>query len=154
VKDLSCSLMGRVKEFASIPNLKKVLCNEGFDALKISYLGELWVLLEFESAKVKDLFRDNGGACSWFSVLNQASDDFVPDGRIIWVEVEGIPFKLWSEPTFKRIATKWGQLMDVVDDDELSFHSKRLCILTKSEEEEDVSFEGNLEGLPNPSGYK
>ncbi|GKD41666.1 nucleotide-binding alpha-beta plait domain-containing protein, partial [Tanacetum coccineum] len=55
VKDLSCSLMGRVKEFASIPNLKKVLCNEGFDALKISYLGELWVLLEFESAKVKDL---------------------------------------------------------------------------------------------------
>ncbi|GJT02597.1 hypothetical protein Tco_0823766 [Tanacetum coccineum] len=74
---------------------------------------------------------DNGGACSWFSVLNQASDDFVRDGRIVWVEVEGIPFKLWSEPTFKRIATKWGQLMDVVDDDELSFHSKRLCILTK-----------------------
>ncbi|GKB23124.1 nucleotide-binding alpha-beta plait domain-containing protein [Tanacetum coccineum] len=183
VMDLSCSLMGRVKEFASLPNLKKVLCNEGFDALKISYLGELWVLLEFESAKVKDLFRDNGGACSWFSVLNKASDDFVPDGRIVWVEVEGIPFKFWSDPTFKRIATKWGQLIDVVDDEESSFHSKRLCILTKvcenisesfkiifrgkvywlranevhgwtpefteEEEEEDLSVEGNHEGLPN-----
>nr|GEW38271.1 nucleotide-binding alpha-beta plait domain-containing protein [Tanacetum cinerariifolium] len=50
-KDLSCSLMGRVKESTSLSNLKKVLCNEGFDVLKISYLGELWVLIEFESAK-------------------------------------------------------------------------------------------------------
>nr|GFA91081.1 nucleotide-binding alpha-beta plait domain-containing protein [Tanacetum cinerariifolium] len=37
-KDLSCSLTGRVKEFTSLSNLKKVLCNEGFDVLKISYL--------------------------------------------------------------------------------------------------------------------
>nr|GEW81800.1 RNA-directed DNA polymerase, eukaryota [Tanacetum cinerariifolium] len=39
MKDLSCSLMRRVKEFTSLSNLKKVLCNEGFDVLKISYLG-------------------------------------------------------------------------------------------------------------------
>nr|GFC03662.1 nucleotide-binding alpha-beta plait domain-containing protein [Tanacetum cinerariifolium] len=58
-KDLSCSLMGRVKEFTSLSNLKNVLCNEGFDVLKISYLDELWVLIEFESAKVKDLFKEN-----------------------------------------------------------------------------------------------
>nr|GEX92768.1 nucleotide-binding alpha-beta plait domain-containing protein [Tanacetum cinerariifolium] len=56
-KDLSCSLMGRVKEFTSLSNLKKVLCNEGFDVLKISYLGELWVLIEFESAKQTRGFR-------------------------------------------------------------------------------------------------
>nr|GEU92243.1 hypothetical protein [Tanacetum cinerariifolium] len=95
-KDLSCSLMGRVKEFTSLTNLKKVLCNEGFDVLKISYLGELWVLIEFESAKVKDLFKENSGANSWFSVLNQAYEDFTLGWRIAWVEVEGIPFKLWS----------------------------------------------------------
>ncbi|GJZ73514.1 hypothetical protein Tco_0637660 [Tanacetum coccineum] len=56
---LYLSLMGRVKEMASLANLKKVLCNEGFDNLKISYLGELWVLLEFESSKAKELFRNN-----------------------------------------------------------------------------------------------
>nr|GEY97100.1 nucleotide-binding alpha-beta plait domain-containing protein [Tanacetum cinerariifolium] len=106
-KDLSCSLMGRVKEFTSLFNLKKVLCNEGFDVLKISYLGELWVLIEFKSAKVKDLFKENGGSNSWFSVLNQASEDFTLGGRIAWVEVEGIPFKLWSGHTFNRIASKW-----------------------------------------------
>ncbi|PWA70432.1 ATPase, AAA-type, core [Artemisia annua] len=128
-KDLSCSLMGRVKEFASLANLKKVLCNEGFDVLKISYLGELWVLLEFESTKVKDLFKDNSGVNSWFSVLNQASEDFAPEGRIAWVDVEGIPFKLWSDKTFNRIALKWGKLLEF--DDEKYFHSKRICILTK-----------------------
>ncbi|GKD57143.1 hypothetical protein Tco_1290530, partial [Tanacetum coccineum] len=92
-KDFSCSLMGRVNEFSSLSNLKKVLGNEGFDALKISYLSELWVLLEFESVKVKDLFKENGGANSWFSVLIQATEDFTPEGRIVWMEVEGIPLK-------------------------------------------------------------
>nr|GFD38889.1 nucleotide-binding alpha-beta plait domain-containing protein [Tanacetum cinerariifolium] len=64
-----------------------VLCNEGFDVLKISYLGELWVLIEFESAKVKDLFKENGGANSWFSVLNQASEDFTLGGRIVYENI-------------------------------------------------------------------
>nr|GEX10206.1 RNA-directed DNA polymerase, eukaryota [Tanacetum cinerariifolium] len=102
-KDLSKSLFGRVKEVASLSNLKKALINEGFDDLTIRYMGELWILLEFESVKSKDLFRDNTGAVSWFSVLRQASNDFMPEGRIVWVEVE----------------------------EDLYFHSKRLCIYTK-----------------------
>ncbi|GJW67127.1 hypothetical protein Tco_0121551 [Tanacetum coccineum] len=83
-KDLTLSLMGRVKEMASLVNLKKTLCNEGFDVVKISYLGELWVLLEFETAKAKDSFRGNVGVGSWFSVIKQAYAEFVP---------EGVPFK-------------------------------------------------------------
>ncbi|GKA54097.1 hypothetical protein Tco_0753046 [Tanacetum coccineum] len=47
------------------------------------------------------------------------------------VDVEGIPFKFWSGKTFKKIATKWGELLDVDDHDEMSFHSKRICIHTK-----------------------
>nr|GEX74421.1 RNA-directed DNA polymerase, eukaryota [Tanacetum cinerariifolium] len=59
--------------------------------------------------------------------------EFNTEGRITWVEVEGIPFKLWSDNTFKRIATKWVELLDIDDQDEMCFHSKRLCIYTKSE---------------------
>ncbi|GJY91173.1 hypothetical protein Tco_0506369, partial [Tanacetum coccineum] len=106
-KDLTLSLMGRVKEMASLVNLKKALCNEGFDVVKISYLGELWVLLEFETAKAKDSFRGNVGVGSWFSVIKQAYAEFVPEGRLVWVELDGVPFKFWSGPTFKRIAAKW-----------------------------------------------
>ncbi|GKC23951.1 RNA-directed DNA polymerase, eukaryota, partial [Tanacetum coccineum] len=41
----------------------------------------------------KEAFRDNVGVSSWFSVIRQASLDFNPDGRIMWVEVEGVPLK-------------------------------------------------------------
>nr|GEW28842.1 RNA-directed DNA polymerase, eukaryota [Tanacetum cinerariifolium] len=134
-KDLSYSLTGRVKEFTSLSNLKKVLCNEGFDVLKISYLGELWVLIEFESAKVKDLFKKNGGANSWFLVLNQASEDFTLGGRIAWVEVEGIPFKHWSGHTFNLYWMRAKEVPGWTPE------------FTEEEEENDVSVEDNHGGI-------
>ncbi|GJS70205.1 hypothetical protein Tco_0703046 [Tanacetum coccineum] len=60
--DLSNSLMGRVKEFASLSNLKMAS---------------------------KKLFHSNVGIGSWFSQLIQASKDFTIEGRIVWVEIEG-----------------------------------------------------------------
>ncbi|PWA44828.1 hypothetical protein CTI12_AA523020 [Artemisia annua] len=137
-KDLSFSLMGRVLEISSLANLKKALCNEGFDELKITYLGELWVMLEFVNNETKESFWGNVGAKSWFSVLKHASLDFIPDGRMAWVEIDGIPFKFWSDNTFKHIAAKWGELMDMDDYDETGFHSKRLCIYTKVGETDKV----------------
>ncbi|GJW77700.1 RNA-directed DNA polymerase, eukaryota [Tanacetum coccineum] len=131
-KDLSSSLMGRIKEFASLTNLKNALINEGFVDLNVSYLGELWVLLEFSSVKSKEAFRDNVGVSSWFSEIRQASFDINPDGRIVWVEIEGVPLKLWTLNTFKRIVTRWGNLIDTNDSDGNCFHSKRLCLFTKS----------------------
>nr|GEU32912.1 RNA-directed DNA polymerase, eukaryota [Tanacetum cinerariifolium] len=159
-KDLSNSLMGRVKEFASITNLKIALLNEGFGDLTVKYLGELWVLFEFSSTKLMEAFRDNVGVNSWFSKIRQASLDINPDGVLCglrWKEafrdnvgvnswfsnirqasldinpdgVEGVPLKLWSLNSFKRIASKWGDLIDVDDIEESCFHSKRLCLFTK-----------------------
>nr|GEZ31661.1 RNA-directed DNA polymerase, eukaryota, reverse transcriptase zinc-binding domain protein [Tanacetum cinerariifolium] len=50
-QDLAHSLMGRVKELASLSNLKKVLANKGFDNIEIEYLEALgWV---------PDLLEDN-----------------------------------------------------------------------------------------------
>ncbi|GJX85380.1 RNA-directed DNA polymerase, eukaryota [Tanacetum coccineum] len=89
-------------------------------------------LLEFDNTKDQNLFGTLKAVGSWFSVLHQASHDFTPEGRIAWVDVEGIPFKFWSGKTFKKIATKWGELLDVDDHDEMSFHSKRICIHTNS----------------------
>nr|GEX84240.1 nucleotide-binding alpha-beta plait domain-containing protein [Tanacetum cinerariifolium] len=97
-KDVTNSLMGRIKDFFSLSNLKIALTNEGFNDINIRYKAEY---------------------------------DFTVEGRIVWVEVEGVPFKLWTEKTFKRIANKWGELLDVDDQEESCFHSRRLCIYTK-----------------------
>nr|GEV50238.1 RNA-directed DNA polymerase, eukaryota [Tanacetum cinerariifolium] len=86
-KDLTNSLLGRVKEFVSLSNLKMVLTNEGFVDISVRYMGELWVLLEFASTKSKELFRDNVGVGFWFSELKQASFDFNLDDGVVWVEV-------------------------------------------------------------------
>nr|GEX24976.1 nucleotide-binding alpha-beta plait domain-containing protein [Tanacetum cinerariifolium] len=123
-KDLSKALLGRVKDFASLPNLKIVLKNEGFAEIKIQYMGEFWVLLEFPSSKTKELFQENMGVWSWFSVCKQASSDFIPEGKIVWVEIEGVPFKLWSKNTFNGLPLKvpgWvPEFVDDSDDDDES----------------------------------
>ncbi|GJX65977.1 RNA-directed DNA polymerase, eukaryota, reverse transcriptase zinc-binding domain protein [Tanacetum coccineum] len=94
-KDLRNSLLGRVKEFASLSNLRTALINEGFVNFKIHYMGELWVLLEFDLVNSKNLFHDNIGVRSWFSQLKDASLDFNTDAVVndgVLVEVPGTLF--------------------------------------------------------------
>ncbi|GKA24079.1 RNA-directed DNA polymerase, eukaryota, reverse transcriptase zinc-binding domain protein [Tanacetum coccineum] len=130
LQDYSRCLMGKVKDFGSLSNLKVVLGSEGFDNIDIRYLGGYWVMIDFVSEEVKKKFQSNVGIGTWFSQLHQASNDFTIDRRVTWVELEGIPLKLWFENTFKRIASKWGVLLHVDDPGEGCFYRKRLCITT------------------------
>nr|GEW76847.1 nucleotide-binding alpha-beta plait domain-containing protein [Tanacetum cinerariifolium] len=66
--DYTCCLMGKVKDFASLSNLKVVLVNEGFVNTKLRYMGGYWI--------------------------QQASNDFTVEGSVAWVEIEGIPLKM------------------------------------------------------------
>ncbi|GJV02728.1 hypothetical protein Tco_1336297 [Tanacetum coccineum] len=70
------------------------------------------------------------GVGTWFSQIQQVSHDFIIDGRVTWVEIEGMPLKMWSENTFNRVASKWGVLLDVDDKEDGCLHSKRICIST------------------------
>ncbi|GKB23369.1 nucleotide-binding alpha-beta plait domain-containing protein, partial [Tanacetum coccineum] len=108
----------------------------------------LLVMMEFASEESKNKFRANVSIGSWFSHINDASMEFQTEKRIVWVEIEGIPFKLWSDNTFRRIAAKWGELLKVDDQEETCFHSKRLCIHMKLDinimEEFEVSHRGKV----------
>ncbi|GJX68534.1 RNA-directed DNA polymerase, eukaryota [Tanacetum coccineum] len=69
-RDFSLSLMGKVKEFSSLSNLKLVLATEGFNNVNIKYM-----------------------VGSWFSSLQQVSDSFHVDERVAWIDIEGIRAK-------------------------------------------------------------
>ncbi|GJV46607.1 nucleotide-binding alpha-beta plait domain-containing protein [Tanacetum coccineum] len=84
-QDFSLNLLGEVKEFASLSNLKRVLANEDVS---------------------KKMFQDNTGVGTWFAQLIQASKEFTVDERVTWEEIEGVPIKMWCENTFNRIASK------------------------------------------------
>ncbi|GJY07898.1 RNA-directed DNA polymerase, eukaryota, reverse transcriptase zinc-binding domain protein [Tanacetum coccineum] len=79
----------------------------------------------------KEKFKANVGIGSWFSQLHQASNLFHIDERVIWVDIKGIPLKVWTKNTFNRISSKWDDLLHVEDQDEGCFHSKRFYIKTK-----------------------
>ncbi|PWA47641.1 hypothetical protein CTI12_AA364430 [Artemisia annua] len=130
-KDFSCCLNGKLKEIGALINLKIVIRNEGFTDFDLKYLGGLWIMIGFKSIEAKEKFLLCETTKSWFSKIVQASSEFIVDGRITWVDVEGVPLKVWSFHTFNKIAAKWGSLLSVKEADEDSFHSKRLCVHTK-----------------------
>ncbi|GKA57086.1 nucleotide-binding alpha-beta plait domain-containing protein [Tanacetum coccineum] len=125
-------LLGKVKEFASLTNLKVVLAKEGFDNIELKYMGGFWVMIVFQEDETKKCFQSNESVGSWFSQIIQAHNDFILEERVIWVEIEGVPCKWWSKNTFNRIASRWGTILNAEELEEGGFHSSRLCICTKS----------------------
>ncbi|GKA81742.1 RNA-directed DNA polymerase, eukaryota [Tanacetum coccineum] len=106
-RDFRLSLMGQVKEVSSIPNLHIILAKEGFDSVKLTYLGGLWVLFEFDSPNSMEKFRNHVGVGSWFSVIKAACNSFVSDERIVWISIEGLPINSWTINAFSKVASKW-----------------------------------------------
>nr|GEZ16087.1 nucleotide-binding alpha-beta plait domain-containing protein [Tanacetum cinerariifolium] len=130
-EDFSLCLLGKLKKFASLTNLKVVLGKEGYANIKLKYMGGFWVIIVFQDDETKKRFQFNLVAGSWFSQIIQAHNDFVLDERVIWVEVQGIPCKWWSRNTFIRIASTWGTLLNGEELKEEGYHSYRICIRTK-----------------------
>ncbi|GKG09383.1 hypothetical protein Tco_0338129, partial [Tanacetum coccineum] len=67
---------------------------------------------------------------TWFAKIQQASTDFFVEGRVAWVDIEGVPLKMWSDNTFKRTASKWGTLIHADSHEDGNFYTKRICINT------------------------
>ncbi|GJT31054.1 RNA-directed DNA polymerase, eukaryota, nucleotide-binding alpha-beta plait domain protein [Tanacetum coccineum] len=110
--DLNLSLMGKVKEVSAIPNLPVMIAKEGFQNVKLTYLGGMWILFEFDSTTIKEKFLVHTGVGSWFNTIKQADNSFVNDERIVWVSVKGLPIKAWTPNSFRKIASCWGTLVE------------------------------------------
>nr|GEZ13050.1 RNA-directed DNA polymerase, eukaryota, reverse transcriptase zinc-binding domain protein [Tanacetum cinerariifolium] len=67
-------LMGKVKDFASLTNLKVVLVKDGYENIKLKYMGGYWVMIEFQSQEAKKRFQSNVGI-----------------GKVFWVWAKEIP---------------------------------------------------------------
>nr|GEU82637.1 nucleotide-binding alpha-beta plait domain-containing protein [Tanacetum cinerariifolium] len=130
-EDFSLCLLGNVKEFAPLTNLKVVLGKEGYANIELKYMRGFWVMIVFQDDETKKRFQFNLAVGSWFSQIIQAHNDFVIDERVIWVKVEGIPCKWWSRNTCSRIASRWGTLLNGEELEEEGYHSNKICIRTK-----------------------
>nr|GEW04278.1 hypothetical protein [Tanacetum cinerariifolium] len=132
--DYSLALKGKVADFGLLTDLKTVLTKEGFERFNLKYLGGFWVFIEFCTKELLEKFKSHVGVGSWFSSLEYASNSFVIDERAVLVDIEGVPMKIWMNNTFKKIASKWGELLFKEDRKNTSLYSKRICIKTKMEQ--------------------
>ncbi|GJW75401.1 RNA-directed DNA polymerase, eukaryota [Tanacetum coccineum] len=130
-EEYSLSLLGKVKEFASLTNLKLVLAKEGFSSIEIKYMGGFWVMIVFQNEETKNRFQSNVAVGSWFSQIIQAHNDFNLEERVMWVEIEGVPCKWWSKNTFRRIASRWGIMLNRDELEEGGLYSNKFCVCTK-----------------------
>ncbi|GKA50752.1 RNA-directed DNA polymerase, eukaryota, nucleotide-binding alpha-beta plait domain protein [Tanacetum coccineum] len=98
--DFIMSLMGKVNEVSAIPNLYIVISKEGFQSVKLTYLGGLWVLIELDSLAAIEKFSNHVGVGTWFSLIKPTCNSFVSDERIVWVSLEGLPIRAWTDNMF------------------------------------------------------
>nr|GEW36733.1 hypothetical protein [Tanacetum cinerariifolium] len=120
--DYSLALKGKVSDFGLLTNLKTVLTKEGFENFNLSNLGGFWVLIEFCTKELLEKFKSHVGVGSWFSSLEYASNSFVIDERVVWVDIEGVPIKIWTNNTFNKISSKWGELLFEEDKKNMSLY--------------------------------
>ncbi|GJY58797.1 RNA-directed DNA polymerase, eukaryota [Tanacetum coccineum] len=129
--DLRNYVMGEVKLFSSVNNLRVILSAEGFSIQKVVYLGGLWVMFELPSANSKSKFLAHVGVGSWFKSLSNPQPDFSPRDRIIWVDVEGVPMHAWSSNTFHKIGSMWGEVLELGDCKDECFAREVICVRAK-----------------------
>ncbi|GJT47647.1 RNA-directed DNA polymerase, eukaryota, reverse transcriptase zinc-binding domain protein [Tanacetum coccineum] len=74
--DMSTALMGKVKTFDSLSNLKPVLAKEGFDEITLKYMGGFWVLIDFQTITTKEKFMANTSVVPGKVFLVHAKEEF------------------------------------------------------------------------------
>nr|GEX33925.1 hypothetical protein [Tanacetum cinerariifolium] len=124
-------LVGCVKDFKTISNLRIACTTEGFSGIKFTYLGGFWILLEFDSIQSCSKFLSHVGINSWFSSLRNWSPSFEVTDRVVWIDVEGLPISAWSHSNLEFFLNKWGDLV-YLDSDDSNKYSSRLCVRTKA----------------------
>ncbi|GJS70305.1 nucleotide-binding alpha-beta plait domain-containing protein [Tanacetum coccineum] len=100
-----------------------VLANDGFDYIKLKYMGGYWVMIEFQTEASKEKFKANVGIGSWFSQLEQGSNLFHIDESHTWVDIEDIPLKI---PDFAEDDEEESDTDNEIRDEEL--HDESACM--------------------------
>ncbi|KAL4573741.1 hypothetical protein LXL04_020558 [Taraxacum kok-saghyz] len=122
--------LAEVREPTSIPNLVNLCKEEGFDNIKIRYVGGLWVWVACDSQKGCKQFMNNVGIQSIFSNIKPLQKDFVIQDRLIWLEISALPMCVWNPCVFKKVASLWGVILFSDDEEGNCMSIGKVCIQT------------------------
>nr|GEY33961.1 RNA-directed DNA polymerase, eukaryota, nucleotide-binding alpha-beta plait domain protein [Tanacetum cinerariifolium] len=92
-----------------------------------------------QAFKIRHMSHNDEGLSQPSLVL----DELIIDERVAWIDVEGVPLKVWSRNTFVKISSKWGSLLYEEDEDAPYFHRKRLYSQDDSSESDNDFVDDN-----------
>ncbi|GKC13564.1 RNA-directed DNA polymerase, eukaryota [Tanacetum coccineum] len=116
LSDTSSVVLAKVRDVHLIINIYRVLKKEGFSDFKCKYMGGLWLWIEFSSDESRLKFQKNTEMELYFTQRKLVSHNFIPDERMIWIEIDGLPLNAWTTNAFKKIAGNWGETVFVDED--------------------------------------
>ncbi|GJU95887.1 reverse transcriptase domain-containing protein [Tanacetum coccineum] len=74
-----------------------------------------WVYVELQTVDTCVRFQHYAWVTSWFSSIIKPFLEFIVHERVVWIDVEGIPYHAWTQQTFDKIAAKRGTLIYTID---------------------------------------
>nr|KAJ0213780.1 hypothetical protein LSAT_V11C400196190 [Lactuca sativa] len=144
-------MVGEVISIQHIAELPTILPLDGNHAGTVYYIGGLNVMVKFiNTASAKAFYENENNWNRWFKWLKMGFNDDVPQERITWVKIYGLPIRFRTEDNIASIANKFGKVLEITN-----FHWQRfdlscgeVCIITRQntiiDEEVTVTFENNF----------
>lgn len=128
--------VGDIKNLDLLHDLPHLLRREGFIDCQAKYVGGFRFLIECPTQELLTKVLSDGmdKLTQWFQWLrpwSSASETTRP-GRLVWLNVDGVPLHGWRPSIFHDIATKWGKVIELENFTELrkQIHIGRILIHT------------------------
>lgn len=128
----SRSLLVKLKDPVSVPYSRKWLFEEGFIDTEITYVGGRWISIVFSNVDARETFLSNDALKCKYVATKLPCGSFVPDERMVWVEISGVPKGAWNNDNFQLILGSWGKGVFFVSDWKSACSLGKVCVLTQS----------------------
>ncbi|GKC49392.1 hypothetical protein Tco_1072137 [Tanacetum coccineum] len=123
----------KVKNVETMSNIYLILNDEGFDKVKIHYIGGFWLWLQLNSPTLPTIatplrdrvlisgnpcnaFKNNTNLKSFFITTIPVSKNSYVDERMVWVKISGLPLCSWGSNAFIKVASLVGKFMFIEND--------------------------------------
>ncbi|KAJ0811029.1 putative RNA recognition motif domain, nucleotide-binding alpha-beta plait domain superfamily [Helianthus annuus] len=109
---IGCGAVGRVSDLKKLSNLRVWLDLTGLSRVGIKYIGGLWVMLVFETELSMESFvgvKEVWKVC--FDNLEKWEGQLIPNERIAWLKVFGLPLCLYDKDIVDGIGALFGPVV-------------------------------------------
>ncbi|KAL4576683.1 hypothetical protein LXL04_012781 [Taraxacum kok-saghyz] len=129
-----CVIVGEPISLQHIADLPTLLPLDGNPCGKVYYIGGLNVLLKFTNRVTAKAFYENEHNWNrWFKWLKMGFNDDLPQERLAWVTVFGLPVRFRSAENYERVASRFGKVIQsaIHDWTQYDLSDGYICINTK-----------------------